>query len=79
MNWFTAIASYIVIWWVVIFAVLPFWVRSQLEDGDVAPGSEPGAPADPQIAKKLIVTSGVAFVFWLALFVVVQIWFNPYR
>lgn len=77
MNWFTAIASYIVIWWVVLFAILPIGVRSQLEDGDVATGSEPGAPSNPQLGKKALITSAVAGVFWLALVVVVQVWFNP--
>jgi hypothetical protein len=41
------IALYFVIWWTVLFAVLPFGVRSQAEAGDVVSGSEPGAPAAP--------------------------------
>ena len=40
-------AIYFVIWWIVLFAVLPWGVRSQHESGDSAPGTDPGAPAMP--------------------------------
>ena len=30
----SAIAIYFVLWWIVLFVVLPFGVRSQSEDGD---------------------------------------------
>lgn len=44
MSLGAAIAIYFIIWWLVLFAVLPFGVRSQAEAGDVVPGSEQGAP-----------------------------------
>jgi len=62
MSVTTAIAIYFIIWWVVLFAVLPFGVRSQHESGAVAPGSDPGAPAAPQVMRKLIWTTIVASV-----------------
>ena len=40
----TAFAIYFVLWWVVLFVTLPFGVRSQHEDGEGAPGTDPGAP-----------------------------------
>ena len=40
----TALAIYFVLWWVVLFVTLPFGVRSQHEDGEGAPGTDPGAP-----------------------------------
>jgi predicted secreted protein len=58
----TAVAIYFLIWWVVLFAVLPFGVRSQDESGAVVPGSDPGAPALPRLGRKLIWTTGVATV-----------------
>ena len=42
----TAIAIYFLIWWIVLFAVLPWGVRAQGEEG--APGTDPGAPRVPQ-------------------------------
>jgi predicted secreted protein len=56
----TAIAVYFLIWWIVLFAVLPWGVRAQGEDG--APGTDPGAPAVPHLARKLAWTTLVATV-----------------
>jgi predicted secreted protein len=58
----TAIAIYFIIWWVVLFAVLPFGVRSQEESGAVEPGTDPGAPTIPKIWWKLLWTTVIASV-----------------
>ena len=60
----TAFAIYFVLWWVVLFVTLPFGVRSQHEDGEGAPGTDPGAPVLARMGCKLIWTtliSGVVF------------------
>lgn len=57
-----AIALYFVVWWTALFAVLPFGVRSQAEAGDIAAGSDPGAPALPGLNEKAIWTTLVAAV-----------------
>jgi predicted secreted protein len=56
----TAIAVYSIIWWVVLFAVLPWGVRSQRETGNVASGTDPGAPAIPHLRAKLVWTTLIA-------------------
>ena len=56
----TAIAIYFLIWWIVLFAVLPWGVRAQGEGG--APGTDPGAPAVPRLKAKLLWTTVVATV-----------------
>ena len=53
----TVIAIYFIIWWVVLFAVLPWGIRSQQESGEVAPGTDPGAPAAHLIWRKLFWTT----------------------
>ena len=55
-----AIALYFVIWWTLLFAVLPFGVKSQADAGDVARGSEPGAPAAPRLREKAVWTTLVS-------------------
>jgi predicted secreted protein len=66
----TAFAIYFVIWWVVLFLTLPFGVRSQHEDGESVPGTDPGAPIVTGMGRKLIWTtilSAVIFALaWLA-------------
>jgi predicted secreted protein len=53
----SALAIYFVLWWLVLFVTLPFGVRSQSENGDAIPGSEPGAPIAPLMLKKLVWTT----------------------
>ncbi|MGL4729681.1 MAG: DUF1467 family protein [Bosea sp. (in: a-proteobacteria)] len=57
-----AIALYFIIWWTVLFAVLPFGVRSQAEDGQVTAGTEPGAPVAPLMMKKVLWTTLIAAI-----------------
>jgi len=65
----TAAAIFFLIWWVVLFAVLPWGVRRQDEAGDVAPGTDPGAPAVPYLGRKLIWTTVVSLVIFAACYV----------
>ena len=66
----TAFAIYFVMWWVTLFLTLPFGVRSQHEDGEAAPGTDPGAPVVSGMGRKLIWTtiiSAIIFaVAWVA-------------
>jgi predicted secreted protein len=64
MNWFTAIVTYLTLWWIVLFCVLPFGVRSQAESGEVIEGTDPGAPVIPNMKKKLLWTTIVTFIVW---------------
>ena len=70
MSIFTALAIYFVIWWIVLFAVLPWGVRSQHEAGEVAPGTDPGAPAIPNLRRKLVWTTLVSVVVFAACYVI---------
>lgn len=71
MNWISLVALYFIIWWLCLFVMLPIGVRSQHESGEVAPGSERGAPARPMLLIKLAGTTVLAAVLlalvWWAL------------
>ncbi len=56
----TALAIYFVIWWITLFLTLPFGVRSQHEDGEGAPGTDPGAPVMARMGRKLIWTTAIS-------------------
>lgn len=56
------LAIYFIVWWVVLFAVLPFGVKSQAESNAIEPGTDPGAPTRPLLLRKAIATSLLAAV-----------------
>lgn len=63
-----AVAIYLTIWWIVLFAILPIGVRSLHEEGAVVPeGTEPGAPARPELLKKALITTVVSAVIFAVL------------
>lgn len=66
----TGIAVFFLIWWVVLFAVLPWGVRSQQEAGDVVPGTDPGAPAITRLRRALVWTTLVSLVVFAAVYVI---------
>jgi predicted secreted protein len=64
----TGFAIYFVMWWIVLFVTLPFGVRSQHEDGESIPGTDPGAPIATGMGRKLIWTTVIsAALFAVAL------------
>ena len=56
----SAVAIYFVIWWTILFAVLPWGSRSQAEHGAIVPGTEPAAPRTPRLVVKALATSVLA-------------------
>lgn len=69
MSWFTGFLVFVMVWWVVIFMVLPWGVRRTEQP---APGHEPGAPQRPLLVRKLLVTTAISAVIWLAIYLVVD-------
>ncbi len=64
-NWVTGAFVYVVVWWVVLFAVLPWGVRTP-ETPEL--GMASSAPENPRILRKFIITSVVALLVWLVIF-----------
>ncbi len=62
-----AIVIFLTIWFIVLFAVLPFGVRSQHEAGDIVAGTDPGAPVAPKLLAKAAWTTLVSVIVFAAL------------
>jgi predicted secreted protein len=74
MGWLTGSVVYILVWWVTLFAILPLWV-TPAEPGE--PGHEAGAPRRPRLLLKAALTTAVAGVIWLGIYIVVsEPWFS---
>jgi predicted secreted protein len=68
MTWWAALAVYFIIWWTVLFCVLPLNVRSQHETGTMDAGTDPGAPVSPDLGRKAIITSVLSLVVFAVVY-----------
>jgi predicted secreted protein len=67
MTWFATGVVFVIVWWLVLFMVLPFGASPPDE---VEPGMAPSAPARPRIGLKIAVTTVIAaaltaLIMWL--------------
>jgi predicted secreted protein len=67
-----AIAIYVVIWWTVLFAVLPIGVRTQAEDGSVVPGTPESAPTTPRLVSVVLLTTLISALLFGGAWVMVR-------
>ncbi len=51
------IVIFVIIWWLVLFIVLPFGVQ---RDENIEKGNDPGAPKNPMLKKKIILTTVIS-------------------
>ncbi|GLQ07183.1 DUF1467 family protein [Sneathiella chinensis] len=68
MSLIGGIVVFSITWFVVLFTVLPWGVRTQQEDDHVAPGTVESAPVNPAIWKKMLATTiitGILFGIFL--------------
>ena len=66
MSIFATALTFIIVWWLVLFMVLPFGATP---DEDVQPGNARSAPAKPRMLIKILITTvlavlGTAGVLW---------------
>ncbi|QPH54880.1 DUF1467 family protein [Pontivivens ytuae] len=57
MSITSILVVFAVMWFLTLFVVLPIGQRSQEEDGNVVPGTPAGAPAEPKMKRKVIITT----------------------
>jgi predicted secreted protein len=62
MNWFTAFVVFVLVWWTVLFAVLPLGTRPVAEP-DATTGWR-GTPEHPHLLRKLLLTTLISALIW---------------
>ncbi len=71
MSIVLGLALYFIIWWVMLFAVLPLGVRTQGDSGEVIQGTPDSAPVAPQAMRIIGLTTALAtvvfFCVWLSI------------
>ena len=68
MSLVSSIAIYFVIWWLVLFLVLPFGVKSQDDMNDVAPGTDRGAPHQHYMFRRAAATTVLAAIIFAGVY-----------
>ncbi len=64
-----SIIIYVMIWWVVFFSVLPFGIKSNKEIfKNTIEGNDPGAPKNPKIAKKFLITTIITSILFIVIY-----------
>ncbi len=80
MNPVGALIIYVLLWWVTLFAVLPFGTRSRWEEkDDGVKGADPGAPASINFKRKIIQTSLIALGLWVVTIAIILSGIITYR
>ncbi len=66
MQWISIFGIYFILWWVTLFAVLPFGVRTAEEAGEeLVEGHAPSAPSQPRLMLKFLVTTAISAILFL--------------
>lgn len=61
----SALVVFAVLWFLVLFCVLPLRMKSQGDVGEVVPGTPASAPSNPEMKRKFVITTIVAFCLWV--------------
>ena len=75
-----SIIVYVMIWWVIFFSVLPIGIQSNKEVfKEKIEGMDPGAPKNPKIALKFLITTLITSIIFVVIYYLVDIEFLNLR
>ena len=68
-----SIIVYILIWWMIFFSVLPVGIQSNKEKfRERVEGIDPGAPNNPKIGKKFLITTIITSIIFIVIYYLVK-------
>ena len=62
MTIFNSIVLFLIIWWLILFIFLPIDISKQKK---IELGNDPGAPENPKLKKKFVLTTALTTIIWL--------------
>ena len=69
-----SIIIYVIIWWIIFFSVLPIGIQSNKEVfREKLEGIDPGAPKNPKIVKKFLITTIMTTIIFVLIYYLVKI------
>ncbi len=72
MSIVLGVAIFFVVWWIVLFAVLPFGVRTQAEAGETVAGTPASAPAKFPLARMFLINTAVSVVVFCIIWAAIE-------
>ena len=69
MSWISLVATYAIVWWLVLFTTLPFGVKKPDRTEE---GMEPGAPEHPRMWIKAGITTVTAAVITAGIWALIE-------
>ena len=68
-----SIIVYVLIWWMIFFSVLPVGIQSNKEKfKERIDGLDPGAPINPRIGKKFLITTIITSIIFIVIYYLVK-------
>ena len=68
-----SIIVYVLIWWIVFSSLLPVGIQSKKEKFiEKIEGIDPGAPNNPKIAKKFLITTIITSIIFIVIYYLVE-------
>ena len=68
-----SIIVYVLIWWIIFFSVLPLGIQSNKEKfRERVGGIDPGAPINPKIGKKFLITTIITSIIFIVIYYLVK-------
>ena len=68
-----SIIIYVIIWWIIFFSVLPVGIQSnKVKFEEKIEGVDPGAPKNPKIAKKFLITTIITSIIFIVIYYLVE-------
>jgi len=68
-----SIIVYVLIWWIIFFSVLPIGIQSNKEKfKEKIEGVDPGAPNNPKIVKKFLITTIITSIIFIVIYYLVE-------
>jgi len=69
-----SIIVYVMIWWIIFFSVLPIGIQSNKEIyKEKIGGNDPGAPKNPRIVQKFLLTTIITSIIFAVIYYLVRI------
>ena len=68
-----SIIVFVLIWWIIFFSVLPVGIQSNKEKfKEKIEGIDPGAPINPKIGKKFLITTLITSIIFIVIYYLVE-------